>query len=36
MIEEWRDIKGYEGKYQISNMGNVVSLQAGWRIQMEI
>lgn len=27
MIEEWRDIKGYEGKYQISNMGNVVSLK---------
>ena len=27
MKEEWRDIKGYEGKYQISNMGNVVSLK---------
>ena len=26
MTEEWRDIKGYEGKYQISNMGNVKSL----------
>lgn len=26
MKEEWRDIKGYEGKYQISNMGNVKSL----------
>ena len=27
MKEEWRDIKGYEGKYQISNLGNVKSLE---------
>ena len=26
MIEEWKDIKGYEGKYQISSFGNVRSL----------
>ena len=26
MIEVWKDIEGYEGKYQISNMGNVRSL----------
>lgn len=25
--EEWRDIKGYEGRYQISNMGRVISLE---------
>ena len=25
-IEEWRDVKGYEGMYLISNYGNVVSL----------
>ena len=27
MKEEWCDIKGYEGSYQISNMGNVKSLE---------
>lgn len=26
MIEDWRDIKGYEGVYQVSNLGNVRSL----------
>ena len=26
-MEEWRDIKGYEGYYQISNMGRVKSLE---------
>lgn len=26
MEEIWKDIKGYEGKYQISNLGNVKSL----------
>lgn len=26
MIEIWKDIKGYEGRYQISNFGNVMSL----------
>lgn len=25
-IEVWKDIKGYEGLYQISNLGNVKSL----------
>ena len=24
--EEWRDIEGYEGLYQVSNMGRVKSL----------
>ena len=27
MIEEWKDIKGYEGKYQVSNTGKVRSLK---------
>ena len=26
MIEEWRDIQGYEGRYQVSNLGRVKSL----------
>lgn len=25
-METWKDIKGYEGKYQVSNLGNVKSL----------
>ena len=25
-MEEWRDIAGYEGKYQVSNLGNVRSV----------
>ena len=27
MQEEWRDIKGYEGLYQVSNLGRVKSLE---------
>ena len=26
MKEEWKDVKGYEGRYQISNYGNVASI----------
>lgn len=33
--EEWRDIVGYNGRYQISNKGNVRSLQRGWFIDMK-
>lgn len=25
-MEQWRDVKGYEGKYQVSNLGNVRSV----------
>lgn len=28
-MEEWRDVVGYEGIYQVSNMGNVRSLHYG-------
>lgn len=27
IVEIWKDIKGYEGKYQISNLGRVKSLK---------
>lgn len=27
MTEIWKDIKGYEGKYQVSNLGRIKSLQ---------
>ncbi len=26
-MEEWRDIEGYEGLYQVSNLGRVKSLK---------
>lgn len=26
-MEQWRDINGYEGLYQVSNLGNIKSLQ---------
>ena len=29
MKEIWKDIKGYEGTYQISNLGNVLSVARG-------
>lgn len=29
MEEEWRDIRGYKGKYQVSNTGKVRSLKHG-------
>lgn len=29
MIEEWKDIEGYEGLYEVSNLGNVRSLGNG-------
>ena len=27
MKEEWKDIEGFEGRYQISNLGRVKSLE---------
>lgn len=29
MIEEWRDVKGYEGLYQVSNLGRVKRITSG-------
>ena len=29
MTEVWKDIEGYEGRYQVSNLGNVKSLNYG-------
>ena len=34
MIEIWKDIKGYEGKYQVSDLGNVRGLN--WKNTGEI
>ena len=30
-MEEWRDIEGYEGLYQVSNEGRIKSLPKSWR-----
>ena len=30
--EEWRDVPGYEGLYEVSNMGRVKSLPKEWVI----
>ena len=27
MIEIWRDIRGYEGRYQVSNLGRVKTVE---------
>ncbi|WP_277030253.1 NUMOD4 domain-containing protein [Turicimonas muris] len=41
MVEEWRDVVGYEGLYQVSNLGRVKSLEKvvsngrGWRLIKE-
>lgn len=32
MVEEWRDIKGFEGCYQVSNLGRVKSLERERRL----
>lgn len=36
MKEEWRPVIGYEGLYEVSNLGNVRSLCAGrWKTRMD-
>ena len=34
--EEWRDVKGYEGKYQVSNKGNVRTFQRDRSMLMKL
>lgn len=36
MSEVWKDIKGYEGKYQVSNRGKIRSLVHGNRIRKTV
>lgn len=36
MIEQWKDIPGYEGLYKVSNIGNVFSIVAGKNIKPNI
>ena len=32
-MEEWKDIQGYEGRYQISNLGKIsISYKSSWNI----
>jgi len=33
MVEEWRDISGYEGAYRVSNLGNVFSVRKGGNLR---
>ena len=30
-MENWKDIPGYEGRYQISDLGRVKSIRPGWK-----
>lgn len=34
-VKEWRDVKGYEGLYQVSNMGNVRRIQRGQKFSAD-
>ena len=35
-MEEWKDIVGYEGLYQVSNKGRVRSFHSGsWKIMQQ-
>lgn len=36
ITEEWRDVKGYEGIYQVSNFGSVKSLDSAVSYRNEV
>ena len=36
MVEEWKDIKGYEGIYKISNLGKVVRIKGSQEYPMKV
>ena len=36
MVEEWKDIEGYEGLYLVSNFGRVISLQGRYPRVMKL
>ena len=36
MQEIWKDIKGYEGLYQVSNLGNVYSIKNNKLLKLHI
>ena len=36
MVEEWKDIKGYEGIYKISNLGKIVRIKGSQEHPMKI
>lgn len=35
MTEIWKEIKGYEGYYEVSNLGRVRSMVSMWRFYLE-
>lgn len=35
-MEIWKDIKGYEGEYQVSNLGQVKSLKRGLIMRLHV
>jgi len=34
--EIWKDVPNYEGLYQVSNIGNVISLRCGKKSNMKL
>lgn len=34
-MEIWKDIKGYENKYQVSNKGNIRNIKTGKQLKIQ-